>query len=163
MNGPTMLAVGAAEMSRTRARLEEFRRYAGPGDLLMTPALTDPLQSFGDVAPFDPVNLPNPISMYPIVTAATAGARDWRRRFGERVLEAWQRGAEAWITKSALADRPPASTYWVEGDDPTVHWRELPNFLQQLKTDRQTPSGDGFQRIRRSAPNEAVLRMAIAQ
>ena len=52
MNGPTMLAGAVAEQGWAKARLEEFRRYAGPGDLLMTPVLTDPLQSFCTAAPF---------------------------------------------------------------------------------------------------------------
>ena len=163
INGPAMLAGGATEGRRSKERLEEFRRYAGPGDLLTEPVLTDALQTFCNVAPFDPVNFPRPIWMESIVTVAMANTADWRRRFGESVLDAWQRGAETWVTKAALADRPPASTYWVEGDDPRVHWRDLPDFLRRLDYDRETPDWDGFSRIRHSAQNEAALRMAITQ
>lgn len=163
MNGPTMLAGSAAESNGAQVRLAEFRRYAGRDDLLMPLVLTDPLVSFYNLAPFDPVNRPRPISMAPIIIAAMADTGDWRRRFGERVLERWREGADAWITKAALTDRPPASTYWVEGDDPRVRWRQIPEFLRRLEYDWETPGGDGFRRIRHSAANEAVLRMTIAQ
>ncbi len=163
MNIPTMLAGSAAKSGRIEARLEEFRRFAGREDLLMTTLLTDPLTSFYNVVPFDRVNFPKPIRMEPIITVAMANTGDWRRKFAECVLEAWQGGAGAWIAKAALADRPPASTDWVEGDDPRVHWRELPEFLRRLEYDRETPDVDGFRRIRHSAANEAALRVATAQ
>jgi hypothetical protein len=162
MNGPTMLA-GGAERNRTKASIEEFRRFAGPDDSLMTLILTDPLQSFSTLDPFDPVNLPTPVRTEQIVTAAMTYTGRWRQGFEKGVLQAWRRGAEVWVTKTALADRPPASTSWVEGDDPTVHWRDLPEFLRRLEYDRSTPGADGFMRVRHSALNEAALRMAMAQ
>ena len=161
MNGPTMVAGASAERIQSKTRLEEFRRCAGQSDLLMTPVLTDPLWVFSNVALFDPVNLPEPISMEPIITAAKANTGDWRRTFAEHVLETWRRGAEVWITKAALADRPPASTYWVEGDDPRVRWRDLPEFLRPLEYDKETPDSEGFRRIHHSLQNEAALRKLL--
>jgi hypothetical protein len=163
INSPVFFAGDAAENSLTRKRLQEFRRYAGRDDLLMTTVLTDPLTAFHNVVPYDPVNLPSPVRTAPIVVAAVAKTADWRQRFAYSVNEAWHRGGAVWITKAALADRPPASTYWVEGDDSRVQWRELPEFLRRLEYDRDTPDVDGFRRIRHSASTGAALRVAAAQ
>ena len=163
MNGPTMLAGSGAASGTVKARLEEFRRFAGPDDLLLPAILTDPLTYFQINAAFDPVNIPKPPLVAPIIMPANVMTPEWRRTFAANVLATWQRGADAWVTKAALADRPRASTTWVEGDDPRVHWRDLPEFLRRLEYDKDTPGDDGFRRIRHSAANEAALRAVIGR
>jgi hypothetical protein len=163
MNGPTMLAGSAAASSTVRERLEEFRRFAGPDDVLFPATVTDPLTYFQITAAFDPVNIPKPPRIAPVIVPALVKTAKWRKTFAVNVLAAWQRGTDAWVTKAVLADRPRASTTWVEGDDPRVHWRELPEFLRRLEYDKDTPGDDGFRRIRHSAANEAMLRAVVGQ
>ena len=74
-------------------------------------------------------------------------------------LDAGGAGEGADVERHILerAERPEAHWGWVEGDDPRVSWRELPEFFRQFDTGDAVGGADGFVLIPPSARNRDIL------
>ena len=148
LNGPTFLK-GLGESSEINRRLEDFRDRAERADEIVSLTISDPIAS-----------KPLLVESFPMVDVGNASAAHWRELFSAEVLNRWKNGIDVWVQKSMFLSRPPRVSGWVEGDDPRVTWREIPDFVGQLNYDRETPSVDGFRRIARSDSNQ---KMFLAQ
>lgn len=133
-----------------KVRLAEFRREAGPRDLLVTVTFDDPLVRLIEQHPFNPANRPNPVATYQVVAIASSDAGRWRENFAARIHTEWERDHEVWISKSLLSSRPAPYVAWVEGDSPAARWQDYCGFYAKLSYDRETGGPDGFARLARA-------------
>jgi hypothetical protein len=86
----------------------------------------------------------------------------WREGFARRAAHLWDQGAEVWVSRRALADRPDPSWRWVEGDDLRVKWKDLPQFFGSLEYGRTVGGEDGFLLLPRSQANQRRLGIPAA-
>jgi len=139
----------------------ELRASTSPGDGQILVNMQEPLQQVGQ-HPWDPLNRAGTINVFWAVNEMDVNARLWPARVARHVLDLWSEGRAAWVEKLAMADTPDDSLLWVEGDNPQLHWRDVPSFFRRLEFDRDTGGADGFVRIAHSANNEALFR-SLAQ
>jgi hypothetical protein len=144
-NAPTFLK-GSGEAAEVDRRLDDFRKYAQPADEIVSVTISDPIASKALM-----------VESLPMVDVGNAAAAHWRELFAAEVLSRWKKGIDVWVQKCMFLTTPPSATRWVEGDDPQIHWREIPAFLGRFEYDRETASPDGFRRIARSEGNRAVF------
>jgi hypothetical protein len=119
--------------------------------------MQEPLQQLSQ-HPFDPLSQAGAIDTFWAVNEMDSNARMWPARVSRFVLHLWSQGKAAWVEKLMLADAPGDSLLWVEGDNPQLHWKDVPAFFRRLEFDRDTGGADGFLRIARSPNNEALFR-----
>jgi hypothetical protein len=91
-----------------------------------------------------------------IVDLKTADTPSWRQRACSQVGEHWNKQIPVVIESSLLKKRPPPTSYWVEGDDPRVHWRDIHDFVAKLEIGSRVGDTDFFL-IAASAPNMSVV------
>jgi hypothetical protein len=142
---------------QTHTALEAFRNTAGSGNTLAAITISDPMIQLLAGHPFDSLNRPPAIQTFWAVDTMNADAPNWPRRFAREVLLNWRRNREVWIEKAALAARPDPRLLWVEGDNPQVHWQDVPAFFRTLEVDADLGGPDGFLRLHRSRAAEARL------
>jgi hypothetical protein len=123
----------------------------------------DELVNFNRSFPFHPVNRDGADFVDALVTPGTVGAPRWRQAFAERALSIWERQGQVWISVRALAFRPRPEWNWVEGDDPSVSWREFPPFFARLQLGDRCCGDDGFVELPDSGRNRAALREALQE
>ena len=58
---------------------------------------------------------------------------------------------------NVIPDRPLRSWKWVEGDDPVVSWKDVPEYFRQFDVDCIVGGQDGFLRLARTSRNTARL------
>ncbi len=159
VNASAFIAPGNFEDRLALAQLRDFKSAAAPGDVLISVLGHEPVTALIEQKPFNPV-----CRGAEVVTAQVFGpvgkTAKWREETARRVLAEWASNKGVWITKWALRDRPPAEMGWVEGDDPAVHWREVPAFFGQFEFDRSTELQEGFERFAHSAKNREMLESA---
>ena len=156
LNWPTFAGSLSAEGRHLQSQIADFRTHAKAGDVFVTASTYEPL--FETVLnPLDPMHRNGEIRGYALVNVSSIRVSTWRSRFARFVLDTWAEGHDIWIAKSALADRPEARSLWVEGDNPAVRWKDVPQFLRALEADADTMRPDGFVRLRRS--RDAVEQM----
>jgi hypothetical protein len=145
----------SAEHRQAEIQLEEFRQHAKPQDLMLVATMFEPTVRLM-LNPFEPINRDGAIHCAWILDPIRKDAADWRRKAADEILANWQSGNDVWVTTAALAERPDASSQWVEGDNPAVHWREVPAFFNGLEFDPGT-SVSGFERLLPSPGNRERL------
>ena len=136
-------------------QVAEFHSSAAPDDAALIVTMLEPLQQLPQ-HPFDPLNRAGGMDIS--VALGNTDVPTWQAGVAQFVLAAWAQGKAAWVEKAALADAPAERLLWVEGDSPNLHWRDVPSFFHSLAFDKETAGADGFQRISRTAGNEALLR-----
>lgn len=81
----------------------------------------------------------------------------WRELFASRVAEAWAGSREMWLSERLLSPIPRPEWEWVEGDDPAIHWPEVPEFFREFQFDLQIGHSDGFVRLASTKSNRLML------
>lgn len=143
--------------AQAAAQLAALRANASSSDAVFIVTMAEPLEDLS-LHPFDPLNRYNPVSPHWLIDGMRADLPQWRSRFGRSVESDWEQGRAVWVEKAALADTPPDSLYWTEGDNQTVLWRDIPAFFRTLEFDRDTGGANGFLRLTRSPANQARFR-----
>jgi hypothetical protein len=156
--------VNLPDLSRTageRARAGLKRRAdailpsMGPGDVVYVVAIQDPL--FG--VERDPLYLRSPgLEVRPLLPLGHAGAPRWRNTFAQDVRRVWDRGGTAWISARVLSPRPRAEWNWVEGDEKSVRWSDLPSFFEAFELGRTAGDDDGFVALAPTPHNGQLVR-----
>jgi hypothetical protein len=142
---------------QARAQVLDFRKFAKPGDVLVTVLLQDPVVHLTEQRMFDMANRPEPVKVSWMINTAVADAASWRQQFAGSILKHWSEGRQVWVTKAALQDRPDRNSAWVEGDNPALHWADIPAFLKTLSFDQQTDRPDGYSRLMQSPEMQSRL------
>lgn len=143
-----MLAINGAAMWRfnsngsldlAKQRLEAVNSRLGPQDRIFVLWSTEPISRFVEQRPFDSASR----SRYQLVQLIEMGnvrLPFWKQDAAHTMMATWDSGGRAWLTRQALESAPKLEWGWVEGDDPRVSWREIPEFFRTLRT-WANPSG----------------------
>lgn len=158
MNAPTFFEAFSGQHRKAAKQVMEFRAKASPNDNLVALMLSEPIVELPTQRPFDPLNRPSPVNSIWALRLMENDAEKWPAVVARYVLESWDRGKAAWVEKAALADTPVDRLLWVEGDNPQVHWRDVPPFFRSLEFDSDSGSPDGFLRVAHTEKNIANLR-----
>ncbi len=133
---------------------------AGPADVFVT-TLRDPLYYVPLTRPLDHSVASEKYNVRDVIEIASTRLLHWRAEFAARALDDWKHGREVWISRKLLAPRPELNDTWVEGDDPRIRWKELPEYFRKLATDREEGGVDGFYRLSPILANQITLRNAL--
>ena len=128
------LSRASAERDRVllQRRLEQFRPSMGPEDRVYVVVVQDPLFQMKR----DPlVSLIPGLRVEVLIPLGYGSGLNWRGGFARRVQGAWSKGGKVWISKRVLS-RPKAEWDWVEGDETSVSWSELPAFFGAFELGR---------------------------
>lgn len=160
------LTVNASDMAamvldkqnqRTSDRVQAVTPQLKPYSWLVTTHLQDDLVNFQASFPFDEVNRRNTYNIYPLVVINSDQAATWREQFASRVLQAWAKGGDVWLSTRLFNAKPEASWNWVEGDDPRVPWTDIQKFFSNFKTGHLAGGADGFVLLEKSEENARLL------
>jgi hypothetical protein len=154
LNLPSFEWQHSAEHQHALSQMDDFREHAKPADVMLVMTASEPVLRLVE-RPFDPANRLGLIRCYWVLDPIDKDAAAWHRTVAHRVLETWHSGHDVWVSKSAFSDRPQPSSLWVEGDNPAVHWRDVPAFFRSLELDAET--SPGFALIRQSPANRERL------
>jgi len=131
------------ELRQQMITLRSLNELLPSGSLVLLPPM-DPLQrvywDFPELLPFEEHGL----KLQRILDLNTADTPTWRQRAGSQVTQHWNRQIPVVIESSLLEKQPPAKSYWVEGDDPRVHWRDINNFVSTLEIGNRVGNTDYF-------------------
>lgn len=150
------------------ARIADIERSWKPHSEIATVLAQDEVFAFYWNYPLHPLSLTGFMAQRPdqvpvvfdIVDRNSSRAAHWRAGFAADALIIWSRGGDLWVSKEAFEPRPPADSAWVEGDDPTVPWRDVHQFFSRLETTRSTGGDDGFFLLAPSPANREHLAAA---
>ncbi len=151
--------------------IDEVQRPCKPGSHIATVLGQDDVTSFYWNYPFNPINRSGILSqprgdvpvVFDIVDRNSPNAPRWRQIFAADALTVWSRGGDMWISKEAFSPRPRPDSAWVEGDDPTVSWPDVPRFFTTLDTTRSVGGENGFLLLDPSSRNREILTRLAAQ
>jgi hypothetical protein len=139
-------------------RFQLVHQHTRHGGTALILSFKDPLSTYFQRSPFDPDNQANALPLWHVIEVANNGVTKWRSGSSCRVLQAWNAGGEAWLSKRLVSPRPQPDWQWSENDVGSIHWVDLYGFFSHLDTDAGAGNGDGFFRIARDPKNEAILR-----
>jgi hypothetical protein len=147
---------GTLEQQRADAviRIRELVPLLDSRTLVLAVNEQDSLAVYCHDFPLDQINLKQELQYYDLLEINAARLATWRQDFAKRVLWTWRQGGTVWVPLRVLRDRPNPEWNWVEGDDPRVHWSDLPGFFSRLTLGTQVGGSDGFV----SLPDDPVNR-----
>ncbi len=159
MSAMNVLALSEAtaerDRDRLRRRVEPVLRLLGPEDRIYVVLIQDPLF----LAKRDPTfSFTRDLKVGVLVPVGYASTPNWRGHFAQNVQRAWAKGGRTWITKRVLSRQPKAEWDWVEGDEKSVRWSDLPSFFEAFELDQDLGDEDGFVVLARTPHNEQLLR-----
>ena len=158
VNGTAMAKpVQGARERAASDRIRELVPLLRQGSIVATVTQMDEVWSFARTFPFNPLNASGRFGTYHIVEPGTTQADHWRERFARASLKAWKQGADVWVSRRVLADRPLRSWKWVDTDDPIVSWKDIPAYFRAFEIDGSAGGEDGFVRLATTRRNRALL------
>jgi hypothetical protein len=154
---------GALERRRADvlARIQELLPTLGPNSVVLAINEQDNLAVFCQDFPLDPIVSDHPWQYYDVLEINAVRLLHWREDLASRVLWNWKRGGTVWVPLRLLHDKPEASWKWVEGDDPRVHWSDLPVFFSQFNLGAAVGGEDGFVSLRDNPANREILTTLV--
>jgi hypothetical protein len=156
LNWGTFAGSASAETQQALAKLELLRSQMQRGDSLVTVTRFETAVQWPASHPFDASSRQD-FHVFWAIDSILAEGKRWPVRVAHDIADTWSQGREVWVEKAALDRRPEARILWVEGDDPQVHWTDVPAFFQSLQFDSELGGADGFLHLSRSPANEAVV------
>jgi hypothetical protein len=147
-----------APTTETTERIHALNSNVQPGAVVTVVTMADDLYARPNAHPLEKSVASSHFRVMDATVVASRAVLRWRAAFAERTLEQWAQNREMWFSERLLALKPEARWLWVEGDDPRIHWPELPSAFGQLETDRKIEAGgDGFLRVAQTQANRVLL------
>jgi hypothetical protein len=147
-----------APFRETTERFHALNSNVQPGAVVTVVTMADDLYARPNAHPLEKSVASSRFRVMDATVVASRAVLRWRAAFAERTLEQWAQNREMWFSERLLALKPEARWLWVEGDDPRIHWPELPSAFGQLETDRKIEAGgDGFLRVAQTQANRVLL------
>jgi hypothetical protein len=109
--------------------------------------------------PLNP-SYPDRFGYWILIDLANERALRWRSEFAARAIRSWEDRHDVWVSSRVLSPAPLPEWDWVEGDDQSVHWKDLPEFFKQLEFDKTLGKRDGFVRLAQSSHNRELLDLS---
>ena len=147
----------SAEYRQAKAQVKDLREFARHDDDMVAMTPVEPVIVWVSGHPFDRAARTGVLRVDWAVNPIDGDVANWSNRFAKRALDSWNCGWEVWVEKSALGSRPNAGSLWVEGDNPVIHWRDIPAFFGGFDFDIQTRRPDGFMRLAHTPQNQSRL------
>jgi hypothetical protein len=169
--GPLSRSAAERRQADVERRIDEIQLSWKPGSHIATVLWQDDITSFYWNYPFNPINRSGILSqprgdvpvVFDIVDRNSPNAPRWRQIFAADALAVWSRGGDMWVSKEAFSPRPRPDSAWVEGDDPTVSWSDVPRFFTSLDTARSVGGENGFLLLAPSPHNRRILAQLAAK
>jgi hypothetical protein len=140
---------------RLTHRVEDVLPFLGFDDRVFVVNQRDTL-SQGPNDPLYPVT--KAVRLRTLIPMGYETAPRWRQSFAKDVREVWAKGGSIWITKRVLSPRPKEEWGWVEGEERTVPWSDIPAFFTPFSLGPFTRDEDGFALFPRTPDNEALVQ-----
>ncbi len=158
-----LAALSRASAERVRKQLEDrveaIRPSLSPEDRIFVVLIQDPLL----VVKQDPrFAISQGFKVKVLIPLGHASVPNWRGEFARGVQGVWAKGGTVWISKRVLSLRPKEDWGWVEGDDESVAWSDLPAFFRAFEFGRDLGDDDGFVVLARTAHNERLVEQSAA-
>jgi len=158
VNGPAFLTGISGWRQEAARRAAEFHTAAARGDALVGIVITEPIIDV-PAELYGSLNRDGAILHRTwAVDVINAHATQWPSRVAQFMLSNCTEGRATWVEKAGLASTPADRLVWVEGDNPQIHWGDVPAFFRTFEYDRDSGGKDGFVRIACSASNKERLR-----
>lgn len=149
------------QKQRSSERVQAVVPRLKPNSWLVTTHLQDDLVNFQASFPFEPINRHNTYHVYPLIWLNSDQAARWQEEFAANMLDAWDKGGDAWLSTRMLSPRPEPQWNWVEGDDPRVKWNDVYKFFAQLQKSDVASGADGFVLLEKSDANVQLLNTIV--
>lgn len=153
----TSLPRASARQNSQVRRLGDVPHRLDKGGFIAIATNRDPLMLFSKSYPFHPLNRQGALPIYEVVEVANKRASMWRENFAAKTLATWARGGEVWVSRRVLAERPRPEWQWVEGDDPSISWKDIPSWFNQFTYDSYSDEEDGLARLPNSEENRRII------
>ena len=152
-----MSVIRASQRQATQQERISAVRERVRGGVVAIMTNRDELMAFSKTYPFHPMNTPEPVPIYEVLEIGNTRLATWREDFSARAFESWRNGGEVWISQRLLAERPAPEWQWVEGDDPRIQWKQVPEFFAGLEYAGRLGGTDGFVLLKDSTGNRLTL------
>ena len=156
LNWATFAGTASAATRQGLAQLDLLRSRIHDGDSLIVVTRFETAVQWPASHPFD-VSRQQNFRVFWAIDPILAEGKRWPVRVAHDIADVWSQGREVWVEKAALDPRPDVRLLWVEGDDPQVHWTDVPIFFHSLQFDSELGGSDGFLHLSHSPANEAVV------
>jgi 4-amino-4-deoxy-L-arabinose transferase-like glycosyltransferase len=161
-NGAVLLAWRVAGASRSAL---QRLPGAGAGDsarLFVVSQWNDPLMQFERNNPQDPL-VRRGLTLYPLISPGGPDSPRWREHFAARAARYLANSQPVYVSRRLLASKPRPEWGWVEGDDPSVQWRDFGAFFARLDLDSTAvQSTEEFLLLPPTSRNKAELDSLVA-
>ena len=146
-----------------RGRIRELVPRLTPASFVLAVNEQDSLAEFCHEFPLDPLIADRQWQNYDVLEINAARIATWREDLAARVLWSWRHGGTVWVPLRFLHERPDPHWNWVEGDDPRVHWSDLPAFFSRFDFGPSVGGPDGFIPLTDDPANERILMPLAAK
>lgn len=143
---------------RVESRIRDLVPLLKPHSLVATSHLQDEIVNFTRDFLFNDINRHGNLRYYPVVAINATNGHLWRSNFESVATDAWFKGGEIWVSKRLLAPRPRSEWAWVEGDDRTVSWPDLPGFFSRFDYGQSVGGDDGFLLLEPTDRNKQIMK-----
>ncbi|HUA63307.1 MAG TPA: hypothetical protein VML19_31420 [Verrucomicrobiae bacterium] len=148
---------GHQQYENAAARLEALNPHLTPRDAILVVSFADDAYRFLSARPFDPLSRYRSLA-YVVTGSGNLGLRTWQQHLAARVLGTWNGGGRVWMSLRLWARAPEPEWRWVEGDDPRIHWTDLPSFFGALDCGEPIGGKDGFAELLPSSKNVRIFQ-----
>jgi hypothetical protein len=143
------------------ARIRNLVPTLGPNSVLFAVNEQDNLAVFCQNFSLDPIISEHAWQYYDVLEINAARLSSWREDLARRVLWNWNHGGSVWLPLRLFHDKPDIQWKWVEGDDPRVHWSDLPAFFAQFNLGARIGGEDGFVSLPDNPANREILSSLV--
>ena len=144
-----------------RERLQALAPSFTPASLILAVNEQDSVAEFFHEFPLDSMNSTYQWHYYDVLEINAARLSTWRRDLAARILWSWRHGGKVWVPRRLLHLTPDPKWNWVEGDDPRVHWSDLPAFFSRFNLGPSAGGDDGFSCLVDDSTNEQIVNAIL--
>jgi len=150
-----------AEENKTAQRIRPLLPL--PPESLIIALTNDNVSWLRQNGPLYEINRGSPSFRFQSLYLPMTQTLSWKQDFAARVLAAWAKGGQIWVTNRVSYPKPRQEWNWVEGDDPNVGWAGIVNFFRPLDRGPVLGGEDGFFLLSRSTANYSALSSIASQ
>ena len=157
INIPSFVPRFSPAYEQATGQIGDFKHTAAPDDVMVTIVTSEPAVQWVLGHPFENIRRFGVYRQNFLVNPIDVGAAHWRNSFAMLAFDSWCHGNNIWVEKAVRDDSPEDQLMWADGDNPAVHWKDLPPFFRPLDFDAATNRRDGFLRLARTPQNQMRL------
>jgi len=152
-----------AEYDRVESRAQPLRSRVTSKDIEYLATANDDLYTFPIAYQYHAFNRNSALNIDPAVELNLKSTVIWRENFGRLAKQAWDQGGNVWMSRRLFSPRPDPGLRWTEGDDPHVHWADIPAFFSQFDQAESVGGDDGFVLLAKTPKNVELVQSLAAK